>query len=91
MLKMNLKYRKGTLILELKGELNKEEAYKLNDYLPAAILIHNIKKLVYDTSYLTYIDSIGLKVLKRGVYAVKENCGKIIFSKNSQIKNLIEG
>ena len=88
MLKINMKYRKGTLIVEIKGRLNKFNSYKLNDYLVEVIMKHDIKKVVYDTKYLTYIDLVGLKVLKRGVFAVKENGGKIWFSKNSQILNL---
>ena len=88
MLKINMKYRKGTLILEIKGRLDKFNSYKLNDYLVEVIMKHDIKKVVYDTKYLTYIDLVGLKVLKRGVFAVKKNGGNIWFSKNSQILNL---
>ena len=88
MLKINMKYRKGTLILEIKGRLDKFNSYKLNDYLVEVIMKHDIKKVVYDTKYLTYIDLVGLKVLKRGVFDVKENGGNIWFSKNSQILNL---
>ena len=88
---INMKYRKGTLIVEIKGRLEKFNAYKLDDYLVPVILKHNIKKLVYDTKYLTYIDTYGITVLKKGVKAIKENRGNIYYSKKSLIKNLTEG
>lgn len=91
MLKINMKYRKGTLIVEIKGFLTRYQACKLNDYLVPVILKHNIKKLVYDTYKLKGIDKYGLKVLKGGIKAVKENSGSVFYSQNSQILKLIEG
>lgn len=91
MLKINMKYRKGTLIIEIIGYLNKFTSFKLKDYLVPIILKHEIKKVVYDTTKLKGIDKYGLKVLKEGVYAVKVIAGKIYYSKESKILKLIEG
>ena len=91
MLKIDMKYRKGTLIVEIKGHLTKFNSYKLDDYLVPVILKHEIKKLIYDTNELTGIDKHGLKVLKGGVKAVKENYGAVHYSKNSKILRLNEG
>lgn len=88
MLKINMMYRKGTLIVEIKGRLDKFNSYKLKNYLVEVIMKHEIKKLVYNTKYLTYIDNIGLKTLKQGVLAIKENKGNIYYSKNSQVLNI---
>lgn len=85
MLKINMKYRKGTLIVEIKGNLTKPNLSKLEDYLVPVILKHEIKKLVYDTTYLIGIDKRGLNVLKGGVQAVRNNSGNIYYSKNSKI------
>ena len=79
MLKINMKYRKGTLIVEIKGRLNKFNSYKLNDYLVEVIMKHDIKKVVYDTKYLTYIDLVGLEWRK-----------DMVFSKFSNIKINLE-
>jgi len=42
MLKINMKYRKGTLIIEIIGYLNKFTSFKLKDYLVPVILKHEI-------------------------------------------------
>ena len=86
MLKIDMKYRKGTLIVEILGYLNKFNGYKLNDYLVPVIQKHDIKKIVFNTNNLQGIDKYGLKVLKGGVIAVKNNRGSIYYSKNSKIK-----
>ena len=86
MVKIEMKYRKGTLIVEIEGTLNKFNAYKLNDYLVPVILKHDIKKLVYNTNDLQGLDNYGLKVLKKGVEAVRNNSGCIYYSNNSKIK-----
>lgn len=91
MLKINMKYRKGTLIIEIIGYLNKFTSFKLKDYLVPVILKHEIKKIVYDTKYLKGIDKYGFKVLKEGVDAVKSIAGKSYFTKDSKILKLIEG
>lgn len=85
MLKIDMKYRKGRLIVEIKGSLNRFNGYKLNDYLVPVILKHNIKQLIYDTSNLQGLDNYGLKVLKNGIIAVRNNKGSVVFSKNSKI------
>lgn len=93
MLKIDMKYRKGTLIVEIKGYLNKFSSHKLESYLVPVILKHEIKKVIYDTEKLKGIDKYGLKVLKvlkGGLQAVKGNSGYIYYSKNSKILN-IEG
>ena len=91
MLKINMTYRKGTLIVEIIGYLNRFTSFKLKDYLVPIILKHEIKTMVYDTGKLKGIDSVGLKVLKEGVNAVKGISGNIYFTKSSNIKRLIEG
>ena len=91
MLKVNMKYRKGTLIIEIDGYLNRFSVNKLKDYLVPVILKHEIKKIIYDTSLLKGIDKVGLKTLKEGVKALKSNKGSIYYTKNSKIKKLIEG
>lgn len=91
MLEINMKYRKGTLIVEIDGYLNKYNGYKLNDYLVPIILKHDIKKLVYNTKKLKGLDKYGLKVLKGGIKAIQNNCGNVYYSDNSKILNLSEG
>lgn len=91
MLKINMKYRKGTLIIEIEGYLNRFSSYKLKDYLVPIILKHEIKKIIYDTSLLKGIDSYGLNVLRDGIKALKSIKGSIYYTKNSKILKLIEG
>lgn len=89
MLKINMQYRSGRLIIEIIGYLNKFTSFKLKDYLVPIILKHEIKKVMYDTSNLLGIDKYGLKVLKEGITAVNSVGGQIYYAKNSKIK--IEG
>lgn len=91
MLKINMKYRKGTLIVEIIGYLNKFTSFKLKSYLVPIILKHEIKKIIYDTKNLMGIDKYGLKVLREGVVAVKSISGNIYYTKDSKILKLIEG
>lgn len=86
MLKINMKYRKGSLIVELKGKLENRSVIKLNKYLVAVILKHNIKTLIYDTKYLTFIEASGWEELIRGVEVIKKNLGKIYFLPNSKFQ-----
>ena len=91
MLNINMYYRKGILIIEIEGYLNKFTSYKLKDYLVPVILKHEIKHIVYDTNKLKGIDNFGIKILHDGIKAVKENKGKISYTKDSKILKLIEG
>ena len=91
MLKINMKYRKGTLIVEIIGYLNRFTSFKLKNYLVPIILKHEIKNVVYDTKKLLGIDKYGLKVLRDGIKAVKGISGKVYYAKNSKILKLIEG
>ena len=91
MLKINMKYRKGILIIEIEGHLNRFTSHILSNYLVHVILKHEIKTIVYDTNKLKGIDRIGLNVLRDGVKAVKENNGIISYTKDSKILKLIEG
>jgi len=91
MLKINMYYREGMLIIEIEGFLNRFTSYKLKDYLVPIILKHEIKHIVYDTKKLKEIDKVGLNVLRDGVKAVKESSDKISYTKDSKILKLIEG
>ena len=91
MLKINMKYRKGTLIVEIIGYLNRFSSYKLSSYLVPVILKHEIKKVIYDTKKLKGIDNIGLQVLRDGAKAVKNIKGSIYYTKDSKILKILEG
>lgn len=91
MLKINMQYRNGRLIVEIIGYLNKFTSFKLKDYLVPVILKHEIKIIIYDTTKLLGIDKYGLKVLKEGLTAVKSIDGQIYYEKDSKILKLIEG
>lgn len=91
MLKIDMLYRKGTLIIEIEGYLNKFTSKKLSDYLVPVILKHEIKNIIYDTNKLKGIDKFGLKVLHEGLKAVKSINGIISYTKDSKILKLIEG
>ena len=91
MLKINMKYRKGTLIVEIIGYLNRFTSFKLKSCLVPIILKHEIRNVVYDTKNLKEIDKYGLKVLREGVVAVNSISGNIYYAKDSKILKLIEG
>ena len=91
MLNINMFYRKGILIIEIEGFLNRFTSYKLSNYLVPIILKHELKYIIYDTKKLKGTDKVGLKVLRDGIKAVKANKGKISYTKDSKILKLIEG
>ena len=79
MLKIFMQYRKETLIIELKGNLDKNTAYKLSEYLVAVILKYHIKKIIINFEKVNNIDEFGESTLKIIKHAAKNNLGKVLY------------
>lgn len=93
MLKMDLEYNQGILFVRLKGILNNEYSYKINNYLNPVIEKHKIKYLVYNLYSLEDIDSSGLSAIKKTEEKIKENDGIICLCEvntflNNKLKKL---
>ena len=81
MLKMNLEYNAGVLIINLDGELNGKTSYKINNFLHPFLYRHHIKKVIYNCENLNSIDYDGINTLKRTKDIINGYQGKIYFSK----------
>ena len=77
MLNMDLEYNKGILFVRLKGNLNRRNSYKLNNYLVPVLLKHKIKYLVYNLYELNSVDEFGVDAMLNTKCAIKSNKGKI--------------
>ena len=91
MLNMDLEYNKGILFVRLKGNLNRRNSYKLNNYLLPVLLKHKIKYLVYNLYELENVDEAGIDAILNTKCAIKSNKGKICMCEVSkEIKKLIK-
>ena len=77
MLKVDMEYDKGILYVRLDGVLNRNVAYKINNYIVPAVLKHKIKYLVFNMFLLRDIDEAGLDAVLNTKCAIKANKGKI--------------
>ena len=77
MLKVDMEYEKGILYVRLKGVLNREACYKINNYIVPVVLKHKIKYLVFNMFYLQDIDEAGMNSLLNTKCAIRTNKGKI--------------
>lgn len=77
MLKIDIEYKDNILYVRLKGILNRQGSYKINNYVNPIIKKHNIKYLVYNWFDLEDIDSAGLSAIENSKYLIRCNKGKI--------------
>lgn len=90
MLNMDLEYNKGILFVRLKGNLNRKNSYKLNNYLLPVLLKHKVKYLVYNLYELESVDDAGIDAILNTKCAIKSNKGKICLCEVSKdIKRFI--
>jgi len=91
MLKMDIEYNEGILYVRLKGDLDKRNCYKINNYLNPVIKKHGIKTLVYNLANLKSIDNSGMDAITLSKCLIKSNKGNIyVCNINSGIKKLIK-
>ncbi len=76
MLKLDLEYNNGVLFMRLKGNLERKNTYKLNNYLIPVLLKHKIKYLVCNLYDLERVDEPGINALLNTKWALKVNKGK---------------
>ncbi len=84
MLKMDLEYEKGDILVRLKGNLNRRAVYKINNYLIPVINKHKIKCVIYDLKSLTNIDESGVDAILNTKITIKKNNGKIYLKEVSK-------
>jgi len=84
---MDLEYNQGILFVRLKGILDKEFSYKINNYLNPVINRHKIKYLVYNFYSLIDIDQSGIKAISNTEEEIESNEGTICLCEvNKNIK-----
>jgi len=77
LLKLELLYNEGVMIARLKGNLDRKNSYKINNYLNPLLQKHKIKYLVYNFDCLKDVDNTGVDAILRSKYIMKENKGLI--------------
>lgn len=81
MLKMDLEYDEGILLINLSGNLNNKVTYKINNFIVPVLKKHQIKQIVYNMENLKSIDESGVDAILKTKCIVKNYKGKIYFWK----------
>lgn len=77
MLNIDIECRRGIFFVRLNGILNNETIYKIKEEVLDIIQINGIKYLVFNFEDLCYIDTSGIKLLKKISKSIKNNYGNI--------------
>ena len=77
MLKMDLEYKSGILIVRLEGMLSRKNNYKINNYIMPILIKHKIKYIVYNLNKLKGIDESGVDAILNTKCETKKNQGTI--------------
>lgn len=78
MLDIEMKFKKGILIVRLKGILNGDTISILQKELKDIIENNGIKYVMLNLKRLSYIDKYGLESIKQSYNYIKSNKGKLI-------------
>ncbi|MBR4231286.1 MAG: STAS domain-containing protein [Bacilli bacterium] len=78
MLKMDLRYEKNILFINLEGTLNRGTSYKINNFLIPSILKHRIKYGILNIKSLREIDEDGIDSLLNIKSSFKNNKGLLL-------------
>lgn len=78
MLDIDMEFKKGILIVRLKGKLDNETSFVLDNDLRCLILNNGIKYLLFNVSNLDYIDERGFSVIKNNYLNILKNNGKML-------------
>ena len=78
MLDIDMEFKKGILIVRLKGKLDNETSFVLDNDLRCLILNNGIKYLLFNVSNLDYIDERGFSVIKNNYFNILKNNGKML-------------
>ncbi len=91
MLKYDLEFNNGILILRLLGILNKFNLQKLNKKLISIILENQIKFLIINLNDLNYFSLEGIKYLEKEIIAIDQNKGiTCLCTKSKKIFNYFD-
>ena len=78
MLDIDMEFKKGILIVRLKGKLDNETSFVLDNDLRCLILNNGIKYLLINVTNLDYIDERGFGVIKNNYFNILKNNGKML-------------
>ncbi len=78
MLETYMKFKKGILVIRLKGELNGDTISKFKQDFEEVINNNGIKYVMLNLKNLNYIDNYGLESIKQSYSFIKNKKGKLI-------------
>lgn len=87
MLGMDMEFKKGILIVRLKGNLNKNTFISVDNDLSDIIINNGIRYLLLNVSGLDYIDEYGFNVIKNNYLNVLKNNGKMLLCGMDKVLN----
>lgn len=87
MLGIDMEFKKGILIVRLKGKLNRNTFVNVDDDLSDLIINNGIRYLLLNVSELDYIDEYGFNVIKHNYLNVLSNNGKMILCGMNKVLN----
>lgn len=83
MLSVGTEFRKGIFFVRLKGDLNKNTIYKLNEKVTNIVRENGIKNIVFNFEKLKSIDIKGINSIFYNYELCKNNNGKSLLCGNN--------
>ncbi len=77
MLKMDLEYERGVLLVRLKGSLKRRYVYKINNYLVPVLKKHLIKNVIINLKKVSELDEAGVDAILYIKCTLKRTKGKL--------------
>lgn len=87
MLGIDIEFKKGILIVRLKGKLNRNTFLNVNEDLSNLIKNNGIRYLLLNVSDLDCIDEYGFNVIKNNYLNVLKNNGKMLLCGMDKVLN----
>ena len=78
MLNLEMEFKKGILIVRLKGVLNGDTALSIDDNVTNIVRNNGIKYLLLNLLGLTYIDQYGLDIIIKNYKIIVKHEGKLL-------------
>lgn len=85
MLEIDMEFKKGILIVRIKGRLDINTYHQLDKELNDIVVNNGIKYLLLNITNLDYLDEYGLKVIRNNYINIMKNKGKLLLCGTDKI------
>ena len=87
MLDIDMEFKRGILIVRLKGVLNSDTVNKLKNNLQTTIKDNGIKYVLLNLTKLLFVDNYGLESIKQNYKEIVNNKGKLMICGTNKLLN----